>query len=336
MTGHALKKILRNTLLTSILLLLISGVLIYAATRMPGISFSGELPPLTTEQAQIRDALGKHVYSLAGEIGERSGSQMSKLNETADYIEAQFSSYGYIPVNRTFAEEQYRNIEIDLYGLQKRDEIIVVGAHYDTTWMTPGADDNASGVAALLEISRILDNRRYARTIRLVAFANEEVPYYRRAEMGSMVSAKRSYNRSEQIVAMFSLEMLGYYSEQPGSQRYPQILRPFYPDRGNFIAFIANPYSINLQYQAISYFRDQQIFPSEGLIAPPWLVRVIRRSDHASYWYYDYPAVMITDTSFYRNPHYHRGGDSWQTLDYDRMARVVDGLVSMLEKLAEE
>ena len=212
----------------------------------------------------------------------------------------------------------------------------MIGAHYDTRWQTPGADDNASGIACLLEIARSLKDQRFSRTIRFISFANEEVPSYQRADMGSMYSAKRSFSRSELIVGMISLEMIGYYSDKPGSQQYPSLQQQFYPDKGNFIAFISNLVSRDFQLNAISNFREQALIPSEGLIAPEWVERSIRWSDHASYWYYDYPAIMVTDTANFWNPNYHRISDSPETLDYDRMARVVTGLTVVLERLAQE
>lgn len=331
-----IRKVFLYTLGGVIGLALAAGAFIYYAVTMPGSSVTGELPPLTVELSALSERLEDHVYHLSGRIGERSAGQAVKLNETADYIQGQLESYGYIPTSRVFGEDQFRNIEVDLYGREKRDEIIVIGAHYDTTWLTPGADDNASGVAGLLEIARSLKDRRFPRTIRFIAFANEEVPSYRRAEMGSMYSAKRSWSRTESISGMIALEMIGYYSDEPGSQRYPDIMQRFYPDKGNFIAFVSNLGSRDFALRAISYFREQAVFPSEGLVAPQWLERDIRRSDHASYWYYDFPAIMVTDTAFMRNRNYHSASDTHDTLDYDGMARVVQGLTVMLERLASE
>jgi len=329
-------KVLVNALSFLIFMALLTGVLVYYAVTMPGESIRDDLPPITPDLAALAQQLQLHVYHLSETIGERSRGQRIKLDQAADYIQHQFESFGYIPVNRSFGDEQFRNIEVDLYGLDKRDEVIVIGAHYDTTWLTPGADDNASGIAGLLEIARSMKDKRYSRTIRFIAFANEEVPFYQRAEMGSMFSAKRSFTRSEHVTGMIALEMLGYYSREPGSQRYPKFMDWFYPDKGDFIAFISNIASRELQWRAISYFREQAIFPSEGLIAPEWFERSIRRSDHASYWYYDFPAIMVTDTAFLRNPHYHRASDVYTTLDYESMARVVSGLTVMIEKLAQE
>lgn len=330
------KKLLFNGLLiVTFLIISISGF-VYIAVTMPGESAPAQQAPLTGELAALSRRLEDHVDHISGTIGERSAEQSLKLAQTADYIQQQFELLGYIPTSRTFGDEQYRNIEVDLYGREKRDEIIVLGAHYDTTWLTPGADDNASGIAGLLEIARSLKDKRFPKTIRFIAFANEEVPSYRRGEMGSMFSAKRSYTRTELIVGMIALEMIGYYSDQPGSQRYPRVLQQFYPDKGNFIAFISNLVSRDFQLIAISHFREQALFPSEGLVLPEWIERSIRRSDHASYWYYDFPAIMVTDTANFRNPNYHRSSDTPDTLDYDSMARVVSGLTVVLESLAQE
>jgi hypothetical protein len=331
------RKTVVNVLLIIIAVILTAYGLIYLAVTMPGENVPIALSPSDNELSALEKRLREHVSFLAEDIGERSPAIPDNLDKAADYIQTQFESLGYLPTNRVFGnQQQYRNIEVDVYGLEKRSEIIVVGAHYDTTWVTPGADDNASGVAGLLEIARAFRDKRFPRTIRFIAFSNEEVPFYKRAEMGSMISAKRSYSRSELIVGMFSLEMIGFFSEEPGSQRYPKLIQQFYPDKGNFIAFVSNVASRDFMLQSISYFRAQSVLPSEGLVAPQWLVRDIRRSDHASYWYYDFPAVLVTDTARYRNYNYHRSGDIAESLDYSSMARGVRGLTLMLENLAQE
>jgi hypothetical protein len=330
------KKIIINGIVISVVLIIFFIFFLYFAVTMPGESIEREMPQLTNELSDLSQRLQAHVYHLSEEIGDRSTGQNIKLDQAADYIHQQLESFGYIPTSRVFGRDNLRNIEVDLYGQEKRDEVLIIGAHYDTRWLTPGADDNASGVAGLLEIARHLSDKRFPRTIRFIAFANEEVPRYRQNEMGSMYSAKRSYTRSELIAGMISLEMIGYYSDEPGSQRYPDILQKFYPDTGNFIAFVSNLSSRDFQMRAITYFRDLEIFPSEGLVAPQWIERDIRRSDHASYWYYDFPAIMVTDTSFYRNRNYHSPEDRFDTLDYESMAKVVKGLALMLERLAQE
>jgi Zn-dependent M28 family amino/carboxypeptidase len=171
-------------------------------------------------------------------------------------------------------------------------------------------------------------------TLRFIAFVNEERPFFGTDDMGSRVSAKRSSDRHENIIGMFSLEMLGYYSEAPNSQWYPRRIRKYYPDRGNFVAFISNLVSRPFMTEALAAFRSHARFPSEGLSAPQWLVPAIRRSDNSSYWAFGFPAVMITDTADFRNINYHLPTDTHDSLDYDRMARVVQGLVPMIEALA--
>lgn len=200
---------------------------------------------------------------------------------------------------------------------------IVVGAHYDTVPGSPGADDNASGVAVLIELSRMV------RGVRFVAFANEEAPYYLTAEMGSFVYAR---DRASGVRAMFSLEMLGYYDDAPGSQRYPVPLGLFYPDRGNFIAFVGDLGCIGLVRRSAARFRKVSEFPCEWLAAPS-VVPGLSWSDHWSFRKHGYPAVMVTDTAFYRYPHYHLPSDTPEKLDYGRMASVTMGLAGMLKEM---
>ena len=322
----------------ALLLATVAGVLlgafVYVCIHMPGQTVTGKLPPLDPAQARLRDRLKEHVRFLAVDMGERNAWHITRLNQTADYIRDQFRSLGYTPVTREFGDKHFRNISVEIHGDRQPGRIIVVGAHYDTVTGTPGADDNASGVAGLLEIARALAGRRFPLTVRLIAFCNEEEPFYGTDQMGSRVSVEHSRDLNEDIVAMFSLEMIGYYVDEPGSQRYPRIVRRFYPDRGNFIAFVSNLASRDVLHRAIAAFREQGVFPSEGMAAPESLVPDIRRSDHAMYWYFGYPAVMVTDTSNFRNYGYHNMGDSYQSLNYDAMARVVDGLTGMIRDLA--
>ena len=309
------------------------AALLYYCIHMPGQSYSGALPPLTNEQLALQDRLQGHVQVLAGEIGERHKYLRSKLDQAADYITREFESMDLVPAPQVF-DDGFRNIVVDLYGRERRDEIIVVGAHYDTVTMTPGADDNASGIAGLLELARLLRDRPLRRSVRLIAFANEEWPFFGHDDMGSRVSARGSHDRQENVVGMFSLEMIGYFSSEPRSQWYPRSIRRFYPQQGNFIAFVSNLNSREWLMQGIASFRRHGQFPSEGMSAPEWLVRDIRRSDQSSYWAFGFPGVMITDTANFRNYGYHNVGDTVRSLDYDAMARVVDGIADMLTDLA--
>jgi Zn-dependent M28 family amino/carboxypeptidase len=258
----------------------------------------------------LADRLRAHVETLAR--SERN----QDLETPARYIEevlTESSSHYFHSAGR-----DVRNLETGMGD-------IVVGAHYDTVPGSPGADDNASGVAVLIELSKMIDG------IRFVAFANEEAPYFLSPEMGSFVYAR---DRAQGVRAMFSLEMLGYYRDEPGSQRYPAPLGLFYPDRGNFIAFVADLGSFSLVRKSSRLFRQNSDFPSEWLAAPS-IVPGLSWSDHWSFRQHGYPAVMVTDTAFYRYPHYHLPSDTPEKLDYERMARVTMGLAAMLKDLNE-
>jgi Zn-dependent M28 family amino/carboxypeptidase len=198
----------------------------------------------------------------------------------------------------------------------------------------PGANDNGSGVAAVLELARLLRDATPARTLRCVLFVNEEPPFDQTDVMGSRVYARRSRERGENIVGMFSLETVGWYSEKPGSQRYPFPLSLFYPSTGNFIAFVSNLASRALLHEAIASFRRHAGIPSEGVAAPAFIPGV-DWSDHWSFWQEGWPALMVTDTAPYRYPHYHAAEDTPDKVDYERLARLVTGLHGTLRELAQ-
>lgn len=212
------------------------------------------------------------------------------------------------------------------------NEIVVIGAHYDTVYDCPGADDNSSGAAALLELARLLRSAHPARTLRFVAFVNEEPPWFQTDDMGSLVYAQQARKLNENIVAAVSLETIGMYSDAEGSQQYPAGFGLFYPSKGNFITFIGNVSSRRLVREAIGAFRETTKFPSEGAAVPAALPGV-SWSDQWSFWNQGYPGIMVTDTAPFRNENYHRPGDKPETLDYERMARVVRGLEKVVIKL---
>ena len=187
----------------------------------------------------------------------------------------------------------------------------------------------------MLEIARQIKQRQLKRTIRFIAFANEEYPHYLRDSMGSLFQAKRAYERGDNIKAMISLEMLGYFSDEPNSQSYPSPFSWFYPETANFVAFVSNYKSRKLLRQSIASFRHTKQFPSEGLSAPIMLVPDVRRSDQASFWRYGYPAFMVTDTAAYRNYAYHNAGDVPNSLNYEHMARITSGMLEVIESLAD-
>lgn len=303
---------------------------------MPGSSFTGTLSPLSSEEQHSAALLERHVHILAGDIGPRNIWRPSSMESTVRYLDKVLSDLGYSVQRQEFRAYEVTsvNLEVEIPGHLYPEEIVVVGAHYDTVPDCPGANDNGSGVAALLALARLLDGSSPQRTIRLVAFANEEPPFFFSNTMGSAFYAARCRDRKEKIVAMLSLETIGYYSDEAGSQHYPFPFSLFYPDTANFIAFVGNIHSRQLVRQTIKAFRHHGGFPSEGLAAPGFISGV-GWSDHLSFWRMGYPAIMVTDTAFYRYASYHTSADTPEKLDYGRMARVVTGLVPTLLELAK-
>jgi hypothetical protein len=304
--------------------------------RMPGPAFAGPLPPLTPNQESIRVALQHHVQALAHDIGVRSDKTYSNVVRASAYIERRLQDLGYQVVSDEFTarDRSYRNLEATLPGTPGHaHEVVVVGAHYDTAEEAPGADDNASGVAGVLELARVFAQTRQARTVRFVFFPNEEPPWFPTAAMGSRHYATAARSRNDQIVAMLSIESIGYYDTEQGSQRYPFPLNLAYPDVGDFIGFVSNLKSRSVLHRAIAAFRAHATLPTQGAAAPAW-VPGVWWSDHWSFWREGYPAIMITDTAPYRYPFYHTPQDTPDKLDYDRMARVVHGLAYVVRALA--
>ncbi|CAL1241168.1 M28 family peptidase [Candidatus Methylocalor cossyra] len=281
--------------------------------------------------AGLSERLETHVRALAEAIGERNVLLPQALRAAEDYIAGQWQDQGY-PVRRYLDRlngVDCATLEVTVPGCRNPASSIVVGAHYDSVFGSPGADDNASGVAALLELSRQFLKARPLATVRFVAFANEEPPFFAGRHMGSLIYARTARRRGERIRFMVSLEMLGYYDDRPGSQRYPLLLKHFFPDRGNFIAFVSNWRSRIPLRQLAGAFRAHCDFPLECLSAPP-LVPGIAASDHFSFWRQGYPALMVTDTAYYRNRWYHTAGDLPWRLSYDPFAQVVAGLYEAL------
>ncbi len=304
--------------------------------RMPGKSFHGPLPALSTNETALREELRRHVDRLADKIGERNVFMPATLAVAAKYIESTFTKAGYTVERQSFKAggENCDNLVAEIAGAQRRGEIIVIGAHYDSVQGTVGANDNATGVAGVLALARLWAGRAPARTIRFVAFANEEPPFFQTEQMGSLVYAKRCRERQDNIVAMLSLETIGYYRTEKGSQKYPPLIGLFYPSRGDFIGFVGNRASDRLVRRCVESFRRQVSFPSEGAALPGWLTGV-GWSDHWSFWQAGYPGLMVTDTAPFRYPHYHTVEDTPDKLDYDRLARVVSGLDKVLAELTE-
>jgi hypothetical protein len=309
-----------------------ASILGYVMMAMPGQSHTGVLPPLSAEERELAARLKRHVTAIA--LGERNLHHPQALEAAARYIKVEVAALG-LPVQRHTFETALgtaHNVETSVAG--ESGELIVVGAHYDTHPGSPGANDNASGVAAALELARLARGAALQRTLRFVWFANEEWPFFGTEDMGSRRYVGHLERRGDRLAGMFSLETIGYYSDAPGTQRYPFApLSLFYPDTGNFVAFVGNLASRALVRESIRAFRRHARFPSEGIAAPAF-IEGVDWSDHASFWEAGYPALMITDTAPFRYPHYHLPSDTPEKVDYERLARVVTGLHGMLRELA--
>lgn len=306
-----------------LLLLLVAGF--FWATSTPGSSYSGSsAKPLDTELA---GRLEGHVIALS--TGSRNLERQASIMRTVAYLEGELRSYGYDPQRQTVVSPA-DNVIVRLPAPIADAPILIVGAHYDTAGASPGADDNASGIAALLELARSLKsvpaNRQLA--LELVFFANEEPPHFKTPAMGSFVHAQ-AIPATQEIVGMISLETMGYYSDEPGSQDYPFPLSLRYPGTGNFIAFVGDTSARDFLRKAIGQFRESARIPSIGGTAPSF-VRGIDWSDHWAYSERGIDAFMITDTAIFRNPNYHRTTDTADTLDYARLALVVEGLEDLI------
>jgi hypothetical protein len=314
---------------------LAAAVLWALVVRMPGRSFAGPLAPLSAEEEATRGRLEADVAALAGRIGERNYRRPAALAAAAAHVEQAFGALGYEVASQPFAvgDQRFRNLEVTLPGRRRADEVVVVGGHYDSVVGTPGADDNATGTAAVLELARLLRGVPLARTVRLVAFVNEEPPFFLGDGMGSRVYARAARRRGDRITAMLSLETIGHYTSAPGSQHYPPPLGLAYPSRGDFVGFVGNVASRALVRRSIAAFRRHARFPSEGAAAPSSIPGVYW-SDHWSFWQEGYPALMITDTAPFRNPAYHSAADTPDRIDYAAMARVVHGLAFVVRELA--
>ena len=319
-----------------LILVLITAVFFTYVIYMPGSSWQGALPPLNDADRATAVRLESHVKMLCRNPAGRNYIEKRGLESARQYITEQFQVSGY-PVS--FQEYQisgdtFSNIEALSVGTTSPEEIIVVGAHYDAVPGSPGANDNGTGVAAMLELAGLFKDRQFSRTLKFVAFANEEPPNFMTINMGSYHYAKKTAELKEKIIAMISLETIGYYSDEPGSQHYPPPFGFFYPDQGNFIAFVGNLYSRPLVTSSIQIFREHAMFPSEGIAAPS-MVPGIGWSDHWSFWKLGYPAIMITDTAPFRYPDYHTARDTPDKVDYEKMVYVVNGMQKVIEGLVD-
>lgn len=274
--------------------------------------------------------LRQHVTALALLLAPRS-HDVDKLNHSADYIHNEFSR------NKS---ARVSDMPFDVWGIGYHNVIatfgpeagprIIIGAHYDSHDGLPGADDNASGVAGLLELARMLEGHQLNRRVDLVAYALEEMPSFRTADMGSAHHAVQLRMDEVEVELMISLEMIGYFDDTPGSQSYPaSFLSHLYPDKGNYIAVVGNLAQINAVRRVKKAMMTYADIPVASINAPA-IIPGIDFSDHLNFWYEGYPAVMITDTADNRNKAYHTPQDTPEKLDYVRMGDVVNGVYGLV------
>ena len=282
------------------------------------------------------DRIKGHLKELTVTIGERSVGVPENLDKTADYIERFYQDLG-LPVHRepyNYHNSTVSNVVAEISSDGRAKNRIVVGAHYDSVTGTVGADDNASAVAVQLETARLLklmiDSRKLDLSVKFVSFALEEPPVYGTRYMGSRVYAKKARKDNEQIDGMICLEMVGYACYEKGCQGYPFPLMFFgYPKEGNFIGIVGNSNSKALTNALVKEFSKNRELPVVKLSVPldGRILPAVRLSDHASFWDQGFNAVMITDSAFYRNPHYHTSLDTMEKLDYGFMAELVESLM---------
>jgi hypothetical protein len=322
-----------------VLLILVLGVAAALAYPVVKIKMSASVihPEPRFIPASSEQALYDHVHALSVVIGSRSIREYGKIREAEQYIrtfldkqEIPFELQGY-----DYEGNRFNNIVVSLKGDSRREETIVIGAHYDTVSGTPGADDNASAVAVLLELCRALKDYRPERTLKLIFFVLEEPPAFMTPAMGSYVYAAQARERGENIVGMVSLEMVGYFNEAEGSQAFPVPgLNWLFPDRGTFIGVVGNVSSRELTLAVAEALKTGSGLPVEHLVALPFIPG-IGSSDHGSFWKMGFRAVMVTDTAFYRNPNYHGEKDTIETLRFDKMSQLVRGMVHVVEYLTK-
>jgi len=324
---------LRLAILAGLLLVMIGAPLaaLLWMTSVPGRSWQGPLPALDAGSIRLAERLRDHVQAVAS--SPHNVAHPQALERSALYLERNLVALGYRPRRQGFSAggARVRNIEAVVEPADAASPTLVVGAHYDSYCDAPGADDNASGAAAVLELARALRplSGRSKLRVRFVLFVNEEPPFFKTDAMGSRVYARALKASGERVLGMISLETLGYYSDLEGSQHYPAPFGAFYPSKGNFVAFVATTGSRAFLRRTVAGFRSAAAFPSAGGTGPAFL-QGIDWSDHWAFGQARIAALMVTDTAPFRYPHYHSPADTWDKVDYPRLARVVSGLARLL------
>jgi Zn-dependent M28 family amino/carboxypeptidase len=317
-----------------LIIIILAAFWIYSVLKIrftPSVTIPG---PESATDGNIQQ-LHAHIEQLSVVIGSRNLYEYDKIEAAKKYIVTCLRNFGYNPTLQKYIykEKEFSNIIVTINGIRNPDETVIVGAHYDTALGTPGADDNASAVAVLLEMCRLLKGFSPGRTLKLVFFVNEEPPSFMTENMGSYVYAREAKARNENITAMVCLEMVGYFGDTKGGQTFPlPLMNLIYSSIPNFIAVVGNISSRSLIAQVKQSFGEGSRIPVETLTAVSF-VPGVNFSDHRSFWKMGYPAVMITDTAFYRNPNYHTETDTIDTLDFNKMSDLLKGVIQAAKDL---
>lgn len=300
------------------------------AARMPGVSFEGPPPPPSPEERRLSARLAADVRTLAIEIGERNERRYGALVMARDFIERRFRAAGLEPRRHTYeiVRLSFDNVVVELGP--PRAPVWMIGAHYDSAPGSPGGNDDASGVAVLLALADRLAHAELTHRVRLVAFVNEEPPHFGRPTMGSRVYADALAAAGELPDAMIALDSVGRYDARPGTQRYASPVHSLrFGDAGDYVALIGDDLSEDWLRRVVARFRDGARIRSEGAVVSRSMLGATW-SDHASFWRHDVPAILITDTAAFRDPHYHRASDDGSQIDAIALARVTLGLERVL------
>ena len=283
--------------------------------------------------------LKNYVYMIVEKFDDRVYSNIEMLDATAEYIYDEFAKYSEDVSYQTYelkefvANEvcEYKNVIANFKGTEECDDgVLIVGGHYDTFGGHAGANDNTSAVAGLLELARVLKENPPKCDVQLVSYTLEEPPAFGSTKMGSYIHAKRLKEEGVKVKLAIVLDMIGFYSDEPNSQIYPApFMNLYYPTKANFISVVSNFSNISEVREAKNILKKSSDLPVYSINAPA-MIPGIDFSDHRNYWKFDYPALMISDTAFYRSSNYHTEDDTPDTLDYEKMAKVVEGVYQMI------
>ena len=327
---------LKEDIITVVVMALVTLFVVWVVVTQPTFTAQSiQNKPLNISAKNLK----KHVYTMVEEFSERSYENIEVLNKTAEYIHKEFAKYSDDVSYQTYKVEEfldekeyeYKNVIANFKGTENcSDGVRIVGAHYDTFSGYAGANDNSSSVTGLLELARVLKANPPRCDVELVAYTLEEPPAFRTNKMGSYIHAKRLKKQGDKVKIALVLETIGFYSDEENSQSYPApYMEWYYPTKANFIAVVSNLSNMLEVREVKSVLKSSTNLPVYSMNAPTFIPG-IDFSDHQNYWKFDFPSVMITDTAFYRSNNYHTQNDTPDTLDYEKMAKVVEGVFEMV------